>query len=40
MVEMARSMLQSRNLPKQFRVEAVNTAAYILNQSPPKAIAQ
>jgi len=37
-VEMARSMLQNKSLPKQFWAEAVNTAVYILNRSPTKAI--
>ena len=36
--EMARSMLQGKNLPKNFWAEAVNTAVYILNRSPTKAM--
>jgi len=37
-VEMARSMLQSKNLPKYFWVEAINTTVYILNRSSTKAV--
>ena len=36
--EMARSMLKGKGLPNMLWVEAVNTAAYILNHSPTKAI--
>ena len=35
---MARSMLQNKSLPKQFWATAVNTAVYILNRSPTKAV--
>jgi len=35
---MARSMLKGKVLPNKFWAEAVNTAAYILNRSPTKAI--
>jgi len=37
-MEMALSMLQSKNLPKQFWDEAVNTAIYILNRPPTKTV--
>ena len=37
-VEMARSMLQHKNLPKNLCAEAVSTAVYILNCSPTKAV--
>ena len=37
-VEMARSMLKGKNLPNEFWAEAVNTAVYILNRSPTKAV--
>jgi len=37
-VEMASSILQSKDLPKQYWAEAVNTAVYILNRSPTKAV--
>ena len=36
--EMARSMMQGKNLPKYFWAEAVHTAIYILNRSPTKAL--
>lgn len=37
-VEMGRSMLNARNVPKEFWAEAVATAVYILNISPTKAV--
>ena len=37
-MEMARSMLQHKNLPKNLWAEAVSTAVYILNCSPTKAV--
>lgn len=37
-VEMARSMLEQKGLPKKFWAEVVNTAVYILNRSPTKAV--
>lgn len=37
-VEMARSMLKARKLPNTYWAEAVNTAVYILNRSPTKAV--
>ncbi|KAK8926482.1 hypothetical protein KSP39_PZI018387 [Platanthera zijinensis] len=37
-VEMARCMLSSANLPKQFWGEAVNTAVHILNRAPCRAL--
>ena len=37
-VEMARSMLQHKNLPKNLWAEAVSTTIYILNCSPTKAV--
>lgn len=36
--EMARSMLEHRNVPKHFCAEAVFTAVYLLNRSPTKAV--
>jgi transposase InsO family protein len=36
--EMARSMLKGKVLPNKFWAEVVNTAAYILNRSPTKAV--
>ena len=35
---MANSMLQDKAMPKSFWAEAVNTAVYILNSSPTKAV--
>ena len=35
---MARRILKGKGLPKKFWVEAINTAAYILNRSPTKAV--
>ncbi|KAG6520427.1 hypothetical protein ZIOFF_017482 [Zingiber officinale] len=37
-VEMARSMMAGKGLPKSFWTEAVNAAVYILNRSPTKAV--
>ncbi|KAJ4820349.1 polyprotein [Rhynchospora pubera] len=37
-VELARSMLKSKNLPNLFWAEAVATAVYLLNLSPTKAV--
>lgn len=37
-MEMARSMLKSKDLPNQFWAEAVHTAVYLLNISPTKAV--
>ena len=37
-VEMARCMLAHKNLPYKFWAEAVNTAVYILNRCPTKAV--
>ncbi|KAL0380608.1 UNVERIFIED_CONTAM: Retrovirus-related Pol polyprotein from transposon TNT 1-94 [Sesamum angustifolium] len=37
-MEMARSMLQEKNLPKAFWAEAVYTAVYLLNRCPTKAV--
>lgn len=37
-MEMARSMLQTKNLPNTFWGEAVATTVYILNRSPTKAV--
>ncbi|XP_022876705.1 uncharacterized protein LOC111394888 [Olea europaea var. sylvestris] len=37
-VEMARSMLKGKGLPNLYWAEAVNTAVYILNRSPTKAV--
>lgn len=37
-VEMARSMLKSKNLPNQFWAEAIHTAVYLLNISPTRAV--
>ena len=37
-VEMARSMLQHKNLPKNLWAEAISTTVYILNRSPTKAV--
>jgi len=31
-------MLQSKDLPKEFWTEVVNTTVYILNRSPTKAV--
>nr|CAH66391.1 OSIGBa0134J07.9 [Oryza sativa] len=36
--DMANSMLQDKGMPKSFWAEAVNTAVYILNRSPTKAV--
>ena len=38
MVEVARSMSQSKNLSKQFWAEALNTVVYISNCSPMKVV--
>ena len=38
LLNMVRSMLKSKNLPKYLWGEAVNTAAYILNRSPTKKV--
>ena len=37
-VEMAKSMLHEKNLPYMFWAEAVNTAVYLLNRCPSKAL--
>ncbi|KAL0340069.1 UNVERIFIED_CONTAM: Retrovirus-related Pol polyprotein from transposon TNT 1-94 [Sesamum radiatum] len=37
-MEMARSMLQEKHLPKAFWAEAVYTAVYLLNRCPTKAV--
>ncbi|CAL9009573.1 unnamed protein product [Prunus brigantina] len=37
-VEMAKSMLHEKNLPYEFWAEAVNTAVYLLNRCPTKAL--
>lgn len=37
-MDMARSMLKEKHLPNEYRVEAVNCAAYILNRCPTKAV--
>ncbi|KAL0303191.1 UNVERIFIED_CONTAM: Copia protein [Sesamum radiatum] len=37
-VEMARSMMAGKGLPKSFWAEAMNTSVYILNRSPTKAV--
>eukprot|EP01018_Ginkgo_biloba_P010166 Gb_31047 [translate_table: standard] len=37
-MEMARSMLKSKNLPNDYRAEAVATTLYILNCSPTKSV--
>ena len=37
-VEMARSMLKGKGVPKKIWSEAIHTALYILNQSPTKAV--
>ncbi|KAL0326674.1 UNVERIFIED_CONTAM: Retrovirus-related Pol polyprotein from transposon TNT 1-94 [Sesamum angustifolium] len=37
-MEMARSMLQEKYLPKAFWAEAVYTAVYLLNRCPTKAV--
>ncbi|KAK4406351.1 Retrovirus-related Pol polyprotein from transposon TNT 1-94 [Sesamum angolense] len=37
-MEMARSMLQEKDLPKAFWAEAVYTAVYLLNRCPTKAV--
>eukprot|EP00253_Pinus_taeda_P006391 PITA_06391 len=37
-VEMARSMLQHKNIPNKFWAEAVFTAVYLLNRSPTQAV--
>jgi hypothetical protein len=37
-VELARSMLKTKNLPKEFWAEVVATAIYILNLSSTKAV--
>lgn len=37
-VEMARSMMEEKGLPKNLWVETVNTAIYILNHSQTKAV--
>ncbi|KAL0319895.1 UNVERIFIED_CONTAM: Copia protein [Sesamum radiatum] len=37
-VEMARSMMAGKELPKFFWAEAVNTSVYILNRSPTKMV--
>jgi len=39
LVEAARTMLQSTQLPKKLWAEAVNTAAYILNRTGPTKVA-
>jgi transposase InsO family protein len=36
-MEMARCMVHSRNVPYRYRADIVNTAVYILNKSPCKA---
>lgn len=36
LLNMVRSMLKSKNMPKTWWGEAVNTAAYIINRSPTK----
>lgn len=38
LVEMAKSMLKAKNLPKSFWAEAIHTAAYILNRSSTSAL--
>ncbi|RDX87961.1 hypothetical protein CR513_30501, partial [Mucuna pruriens] len=38
LMNMARYMLKDKKMPKQFRGEAVSTAAYILNRSPTKSL--
>ncbi|PKU75919.1 Retrovirus-related Pol polyprotein from transposon TNT 1-94 [Dendrobium catenatum] len=37
-MEMARSMLIAKDIPKKFWAEAVNTAVYVLNRCPTKAV--
>ena len=37
-VEVARSMLKAKGLPNKYWAEAVNTAIYLLNRSPTKAV--
>ena len=37
-VEMGKSMLHEKGLPKLFWDEAVNTAVYLMNRSPTKAV--
>lgn len=37
-MEMARSMLKGKGLPKKLWAEAINTAIYILNRSPTKVV--
>lgn len=37
-MEMARTMLKERGLPNSFWIEAVNTAVYLLNRLPTKAV--
>ncbi|KAK8921677.1 hypothetical protein KSP39_PZI020061 [Platanthera zijinensis] len=37
-IEMARTMLLSKSMPKEFWAEAAHTAVYILNRSPTKAL--
>ena len=37
-MEMAKAMLYEKGLPKIFWVEAVNTAMYLLNRCPTKAL--
>ncbi|MCH91354.1 copia-type polyprotein, partial [Trifolium medium] len=38
LMNMARCMLKGKDMPKQFRREAVFAAAYILNRSPTKTL--
>lgn len=38
LVEKARSMLNDVGLPKKFWVEAVSTAAYLVNRSPTRSL--
>ena len=38
-MEMAKSMLFEKNLPKTFWAEAVYTAVYLLNRCPTRALA-
>ncbi|KAL4289903.1 hypothetical protein GQ457_14G000940 [Hibiscus cannabinus] len=38
LVEMAKSMLKAKCLPKSFWAEAIHTAAYVLNRSPTSAL--
>lgn len=37
-IEMGRSMMKARGIPKHFWAEAVATAVYLLNISPPKGV--